>query len=196
MKGVVRTRVGYAGGTRKNPTYHSLGDHTETIEIDYDPTVISYEQLLGIFWASHSPADRAWSRQYMAAVFYHNEDQKRLAETTKERLAAKLGKKVQTAIIPFTGFSLAEDYHQKYRLRHERDLIQELKAMYPNDLDFVNSTAAARLNGYLDGYGNREQLEAEIGSFGLSPEAARKLLNRVKNTRSASCPFSIPGNGP
>jgi len=71
--GVVRTRVGYTGGSTKNPTYHSLGDHTETVQIDYDPTQISFEELLDVFWDSHRPTQRAWSRQYMAAVFFHNE---------------------------------------------------------------------------------------------------------------------------
>ncbi len=67
---MVRTRVGYAGGTKRNPTYYNLGDHTETIQIDYDPTYVSYRELLDIFWESHDPAARPWSRQYMAVVFY------------------------------------------------------------------------------------------------------------------------------
>ena len=89
----MRTRVGYAGGEKKNPTYHSLGDHTETIQIDYDPKQISYAKLLEVFWRSHDPLSRSCSRQHKAAVFYHNEEQKRLATETRDRLATGLNGK-------------------------------------------------------------------------------------------------------
>ena len=68
---MIRTRVGYAGGTTNNPTYRALGDHAETIQVDYDPTQISYEELLEAFWTSHSPTSRPWSRQYASIIFYH-----------------------------------------------------------------------------------------------------------------------------
>ncbi|MDZ7761250.1 MAG: peptide-methionine (S)-S-oxide reductase [Desulfovermiculus sp.] len=68
---MVRTRVGYSGGKKPNPTYHDLGDHTETLQVDYDPEAVSYPKLLEVFWESHSPEQSALSRQYMAAVFYH-----------------------------------------------------------------------------------------------------------------------------
>lgn len=71
---MIRTRVGYAGGSKENPTYYSLGDHSETIQIDYDPTQISYGQLLEVFWNSHNPTYEPWSRQYMSIIFYHSED--------------------------------------------------------------------------------------------------------------------------
>jgi peptide methionine sulfoxide reductase MsrA len=61
--------VGYAGGMKKNPTYRSLGDHTETVQIDFDPSVIPYGELLAVFWESHEPGSSTWSRQYMNAVF-------------------------------------------------------------------------------------------------------------------------------
>src|SRR4051812_14157562 len=63
--GVVRTRVGYTGGELPDPTYAKLGDHTETIQLDYDPARISYEELLQIFWTGHNPVKRVWGRQYM-----------------------------------------------------------------------------------------------------------------------------------
>ena len=72
--------MGYAGGKKSNPTYHDLGDHTETLQIDFDPDVITYDELLEIFWASHNPGRKSWSRQYMAAVFYHNHKQKKAIE--------------------------------------------------------------------------------------------------------------------
>lgn len=179
----MRTRVGYAGGTKKNPTYHSLGDHTETIQIDFDPEKIPYERLLDIFWASHDPTTKSWSRQYKAVIFYHDEEQKKLAAATRDRLAAKLGTKIHTEILPYEGFYLAEPYHQKYRLRSVRDIMAEYSAMYPQDDDFVNSTAAARVNGYLGGYGSPELVKSEIGELGLSPGASKKLLDIVAARR-------------
>jgi peptide-methionine (S)-S-oxide reductase len=180
---VLRTRVGYSGGERKNPTYHDLGDHSESIQIDYDPTQISYEKLLEIFWASHNPTQRSWSRQYKAAVFYHNEDQKKLAVETRDREAAKRKSTIATEILPATTFYRAEAYHQKYRLRQDRDLMKEFSAIYPSDADLVNSTAAARVNGYLDGYGTPETLKKELDGLGLSPEASRRLEEAVKNRK-------------
>jgi peptide-methionine (S)-S-oxide reductase len=167
----------------KNPTYHHLGDHSESIQIDYDPSQISYEKLLEVFWASHNPTQRQWSTQYKAAIFYHNEEQKRLAIETRDREAAKRNSKIMTEILPATEFYRAEAYHQKHRLRAESELMKELQTLYPSDVDLVNSTAAARLNGYLDGYGSVESLEEELKSIGLTPEAARKLLDSVKNRK-------------
>jgi len=176
---VIRTRVGYAGGTSDHPTYHRLGDHSETIQIDYDPTVISYRDLLEVFWRSHDPAGQSWSRQYMTAVFYHNEDQKRLAEETRDQVARMLGQKIETRILPLTGFHRAEGYHQKYYLRGVPDLAGELLAVYPNINDFVNSTAAARLNGYVSGCVGRAKLDREIDGLGLSDRGKERLRGIV-----------------
>lgn len=165
-----------------------MGDHTETIQIDYDPTVISYEKLLDIFWDSHYPASPVWSRQYMSMIFFHNADQKRLAIESRDREQARIKRKIYTEIVPFSGFYLAEDYHQKYRLRGERDLMREFEAIYPNQADLVNSTAAARVNGYLDGYGTLEGLQKELPGLGLSPVAGKKLLGMVSQQVEKAAP--------
>jgi hypothetical protein len=138
---------------------------------------------LDIFWQSHKPGKRPWSSQYKAAVFYHNKEQKRLALKTRDQVADTLEAKVYTEVIPFAAFYLAEDYHQKYRLQQQGDLLQEFKTMYPNMGDLVNSTAAARVNGYLDGYGSLKEIEAQVGSLGLSPEGANKLVDTVKRSK-------------
>ncbi len=177
--------MGYSGGTRKNPTYQSLGDHSETIQIDYDPSQISYEKLLEVFWASHNPAERSWSTQYKAAVFYHNEDQKISAEKSRDAEEARRNSKIMTEILPATAFYVAEAYHQKHRLQQDGAMVKEFRTMYPSNEDFVNSTAAARVNGYLDGYGTQESLQEELDSLGLSPETAHKLMQTVKNRRKA-----------
>jgi len=179
----VRTRVGYAGGTKKNPTYHQLGDHTETIQIDFDPAKITYEKLLGIFWGSHDPFSRSWSRQYKAVIFVHDEEQRNQALASRDRLAERIGAKIHTEILPYQGFYLAEAYHQKYRLRSVREIMDEFSARYPVEEDFVDSTAAARVNGYLGGYGSPEALKSDMGELGLSPDAGKRLLEIVTGGR-------------
>lgn len=171
--------MGYAGGAKENPTYHNLGDHSETIQIDFDPSKISYERLLEVFWEEHDPTSRPWSRQYKAAVFYHDEEQKRLALASRDRLAMKLGKTVHTEGMPFTRFYAAEDYHQKYYLRQHRRILRQFEQYYPQAADLNNSTAAARVNGYLGGYGTSAALKADIGRLGLSEAAREELLERV-----------------
>jgi methionine-S-sulfoxide reductase len=173
--------VGYAGGAEENPTYHHLGDHTETLQIDYDPSKISYEKLLELFWEEHDPTSRSWSRQYKAVVFYHDEEQKRLADESRDRLSAKLGKTIHTEVLPYSRFYAAEDYHQKYYLRGHRQFMRQFLHLYPQPADFMNSTAAARVNGYLGGYGTSSSLKADIDRLGLSNAARDELLERVGN---------------
>lgn len=177
---MVRTRVGYAGGTKKGPTYHALGDHTETIEVDYDPAVISYDQLLDVFWDSHDASAPAWSRQYMSVIFHHGDGQKRLAAGSRDREAARIQRGIVTEIRPAGEFFRAEGYHQKYGLRSERELLREFTAIYPAERDFVDSTAAARVNGYLGGYGTSADLQAALPGLGLSPQAGLRLTAIVK----------------
>jgi peptide-methionine (S)-S-oxide reductase len=178
---VVRTRVGYAGGTTENPTYHSLGNHTETIQIEYDPTRISHEELLDVFWNSHNPTARPWSRQYASIVFYHDEAQRELAVKTKEQQEGKKGA-IFTEIVPAGTFYPAEAYHQKYWLRGSA-LMREFAAMYPDGDGFVASTAAARVNGYLGGNGTCEQLQEELKDLGLSSAGQEELEQIVCSSR-------------
>ena len=119
----------------------------------------------------------------MSAIFCANDQQKKLALASREREEKKRKIKIATPILPVAEFYLAEDYHQKYRLRQTRALMREFAAMFPNDKDFVNSTAAARVNGYLGGNGKLEDLQKEIDSYGLSQDAKQKLLNLVKQGR-------------
>jgi peptide-methionine (S)-S-oxide reductase len=171
-----------------NPTYHHLGDHTETVEIDFDPAVISYEQLLEIFWRSHSPGQRAWSRQYRAVIFYHGERQKEMALKTRDRVAARTHGPVYTDILPAGPFTLAEGYHQKYYLRQSPELLAEFEAIYPTPEALAGSTAAARVNGYLAGYGSAAELQGELNDLGLSAAARRKLTELVGATARRSGP--------
>lgn len=179
---MIRTRVGYSGGTKVNPSYKSLGDHTETIQIDFDPTKITYEQILHVFWSSHDPFGWSWSKQYRNVIFFHNEVQRRSAEETRDRIAKQTGKKVRTDIESAATFYAAEDYHQKFRLQQDHLLAAEYDAIYPDIKDFVNSTAASRVNGYLGGYGSSAGLGRIINGLGLSESGKQRLMNIVQGS--------------
>jgi peptide-methionine (S)-S-oxide reductase len=125
LKGVKKVVSGYAGGHVDNPTYRQVcgGDtgHAEVIQIEYDPSQTSYEQLLEIFWKTHDPTTlnqqgNDYGPQYRSVIFYHNEEQKRLAEEYKRKLdQAKIWKDpIVTEISAFTNFYPAENYHQDY----------------------------------------------------------------------------------
>ena len=176
---MVRTRVGYTGGTSTNPSYRNLGSHSEAIQIDYDPALISYESLLEIFWNGHNPELQPWSRQYRNAVFYHNEKQRTAAKVSSKRIASLIGSKVKTDMKPFTEFYLAESYHQKHRLRGHYAVLREFEEIYPEIKELISSTAAARVNSYLGGYGTCEQLNKEISGFGLSAVGNKTLIELV-----------------
>lgn len=163
-----------------------MGDHTEAISIDFDPEVISYRELLGHFWSAHRCSSINSSRQYRNALFYRDEEQKRIAEETRAEQAAKLGMAVSgvtTAIEPVGTFTYAEGYHQKYSLTRHREVRDFLNDIYPDAKSFADSTVATRLNGYLGtgGRKNLKALEKELPSYGLSAElqaSLQKLIDR------------------
>jgi methionine-S-sulfoxide reductase len=131
-QGVVKTIVGYTGGSAEDATYEKVSSHRtkhrEAIEVTYDPAQISYEQLLDIFWRNIDPtqADGQFydiGPNYKAAVYYANEDEKKAAETSKEGLAksGKFSKPIVTEILPAMPFYPAEEYHQKYYMKQPAD---------------------------------------------------------------------------
>ena len=177
---MLRTRVGYAGGNRRNPTYYNHGDHSETDQLDFDPEKISYPELLNIFRESHEPFSPASSRQYMSIIFYHNDVQQRLAMDSLQDRQKNAKRRIYTEISLYQVFNLAESYHQKYYLRGVRDIMKEFATIYTADADFINSTAAARVNGYIAGNGGFLQLESEIDTLGLSPAGKKRLTDMVR----------------
>ncbi|MCX6658563.1 MAG: peptide-methionine (S)-S-oxide reductase MsrA [Euryarchaeota archaeon] len=126
VNGVVSTRVGYIGGKIENPTYKDVCTdrtwHAEAIEVEYDSAVVSYDDLLSVFWDIHDPTtvNRQGpdvGSQYRSMILYHSLDQKAAATASKERLQATdryRQQKIVTEIVPATAFYLAEDYHQRY----------------------------------------------------------------------------------
>ena len=181
--------MGYTGGQKLNPTYYKLGDHTESLQIDFEPAQISYEQLLDIFWNSHNPTRGTWSTQYKAAVFVHNKTQTQIAEASKVRIAAEktgrwFNRTIHTEILPAETFYLAEDYHHKYLLQNSPRIWGDILEIYRGDtMGWINSTAAARLNGYVGGYASVAQLKEEIDGLGLSIPAQEYLWQVVQRFR-------------
>lgn len=171
--------MGYAGGEKINPTYYNLGDHSETIQIDFDPAKITYSQLLEIFWNNYNSTLKSFGRQYMSIIFFHNLKQQELAIQSMQEQEKKLNTKIVTEIISLTKFYLAEDYHQKYELQQIKEISGELKKIYPNFKNFVDSTAAARMNGFIGGHGTCEQLKKEISTYGLTEASEKYLLSLV-----------------
>lgn len=161
-----------------DPTYYDLGDHSESIQIDYDPEQISYEELLDVFWANHTPTIPSGSTQYASIAFYQDEEQEQAIRASIAQMEAD-GKTIYTRVEPLGSFYLAEDYHQKYYLRLSGLLLAELQAIYPDAADLMNSTLAARANGFLAGHGDPDLLEQELDSYGLSEEGQETLLKSV-----------------
>lgn len=125
LKGVHKVVSGYAGGNVENPTYEEVCSgrtkHAESVQISYDPQIISFAGLLEVFWRSHDPttlnrqgADRG--SQYRSVIFYHDEKQKRIAEDSKKKAEAESlwPDPIVTKIVPFINFYPAEGYHQAY----------------------------------------------------------------------------------
>jgi len=126
LKGIKSTIVGYMGGKIKNPTYEYVctdkTGHAEVVQILFDPTKISYEHLLNIFWSIHDPTqlNRQIGTQYRSVIFYHNEKQKQIAEISKnkQQKTGKYQNLIVSEIIPAKEFYPAEEYHQKYLAKH------------------------------------------------------------------------------
>jgi len=129
LPGVVKVISGYTGGNKENPTYEEVSSgrtgHVEAVQVYYDPRKITYEELLDYFWKHIDPTDGGGQfvdrgSQYRSVIFYHDEEQKRLAEKSKEALSksGKFNKRIATEIVKFTKFYEAEDYHQDYYKTH------------------------------------------------------------------------------
>jgi len=128
-KGVKSTKVGYIGGNLPNPTYEEVctdkTGHAEAVEVEYDPDEISYEELLDVFWNNHNPTTLNrqgpdMGIQYRSAIFYHNDEQKEIAEKSKQKLdkSGQFENSIVTEIVPTPTFYKAEEYHQKYFKKH------------------------------------------------------------------------------
>jgi len=129
LKGVIKVVSGYAGGQKAKPTYEEVSSgstqHAEAVQVTFDPSIITYSQLLEVFWAVHDPTtlNRQGAdvgTQYRSAIFYENEEQQKLALASKaeHEKSGEYHSKIVTEIVPFTNFYTAEEYHQNYYDQH------------------------------------------------------------------------------
>ena len=139
LKGVVSTRVGYTGGWTENPTYREVctGEtgHAEAVEITFDPSVISYAELVEHFWNIHDPTSlnrQGWDvgTQYRSAIFVHSEEQRRIAEASRRKLETSGAYKdpIVTEIVEAKEFWPAEEYHQGYYAKRRRGVVKIVPA--------------------------------------------------------------------
>jgi len=154
-----------------NPTYHSLGNHTEAIQIDFAPEEIDFAAILDLIWTSHNPIGAARSSQYKSAIWFADDQQMTSINESTEPLKKKYERELTTEILPLETFFNAEDYHQKYVLQRHDSVMKQFKAYYRDFNDFVDSTSAARLNGFAYGCGSRTLFEQEQSTYGFSPES-------------------------
>ncbi|HSP93702.1 MAG TPA: peptide-methionine (S)-S-oxide reductase MsrA [Thermoanaerobaculia bacterium] len=129
VEGVLETAVGYSGGRLENPSYEDVCSgktgHAETVEVEYDPSRVSYERLLDVFWENHDPTTLNRQgpdvgEQYRSAIFFHTPDQQAAAAASKEKLetSGKYKRPIVTQIQPASRFWRAEEYHQRYLEKH------------------------------------------------------------------------------
>lgn len=123
MKGVISTTSGYTGGRTKRPTYDQVKTgrtgHIESLQVKFDSNVVTYQQLLSLFWHNVDPTQGDGQfcdlgNQYRTTIFYHDDEQKRFAEASKDEVRLELGKRIHTRIVKASTFYPAEEYHQDY----------------------------------------------------------------------------------
>ncbi|KAK6922620.1 Peptide methionine sulfoxide reductase MsrA domain [Dillenia turbinata] len=152
IRGVVRTTAGYSGGSKSNPEYRSPGDHAESVQIEYDPRLINYRQLLEVFWSSHDSRQVFGQGpdvgpQYRSIIFTNGTEESRLAVVSKEKEQTKSKSGIVTTQIQSLGtFYPAEPEHQKFELKRNPFLLQLIGNLPEEELE--RSSLAARLNGY------------------------------------------------
>lgn len=183
--GVIRTQTGFAGGTTAEPTYRKIGDHTETIQIAFDASLLSYEDILNIFWNSHDAAkDRSYKgRQYLSLLIVHSTEQLKTAKRMKSEREKQNGKEIGTEILYDLPFYPAENRHQKYFLKRFDKAMDTLLPLFPDHSSFIHSTIAARLNGFVSENGRLTDIKDELSDWQLSEEEEKVLRKVLQNIR-------------
>jgi peptide-methionine (S)-S-oxide reductase len=127
IEGVVSTSVGYTGGDTVDPTYEQVCSdrtgHAEAVDVWFDPALVSYDDLLKVFWSIHDPTSRnrqGWDfgSQYRSAIFFHDAEQERRAIASREERQSNTARPIVTEIVPAPAFYDAEEYHQRYFEKH------------------------------------------------------------------------------
>ncbi|MGN7359732.1 peptide-methionine (S)-S-oxide reductase MsrA [Paenibacillus sp. SAF-054] len=185
MPGVLRTRTGYAGGTLVNPTYRRMGDHSESVELVYEPEILPYEQILRVFWDHHNPVNINGykGRQYQSLLLYRSSEQKEAIDRVLEERRESGRGEPATEVHPLTTFHPAEEKHQKYYLKRHPDAVAKLLTLYPSRADMDESMLAARLNGLAKGYANRSAVIEEVMEWPLPQAERERIMTLVKAIR-------------
>lgn len=177
LPGVVSTRVGYAGGTVANPTYEQVCSratgHTEAVEVTFDPTRISYEELLTVFFRIHDPAERS-KLQYRSVIFFHTPAQHAQALAALARVAQRSNTHPVTTVLPAPTFYPAEEYHQQYYQKRG-----------------ITPTCSIRTNGGADGVCGTINTEATSGVDPAQPEAMLQLYSVDRDAYIELLPITI-----
>jgi len=182
VEGVIRTRVGYAGGTTPAPTYADIGDHIEAVRVEYDPRQCDYDDLLALFWGSHDPTRAPFKRQYQPALFPHSSNQRARAEASIAAQSDAHEAPLTTEVCPDASFHRAEPYHQKHKLRRHPDLREAVQARYSNEKAFADAPAAALVNGYVGAHRAPRHLDDDLPRLAL-PSAAAEALRALVTRR-------------
>lgn len=189
LPAVLRTQVGYAGGKSAAPTYWKKGEHIETVQVVFDPAQTGFPELLQHFLRWHQPAKPAWKRDYASAIIVQNEQQYALAREVLAGWKQQHRQKPQTLLLPFHPFFPAEKRQQKYYLRKQPALMEEVRPLFFSFEAFARSTAAARLNSFLAGYGDSESMERALSQLNLPEKTKNRLIEKatLRENGSFSC---------
>lgn len=162
-----------------------MGDHTESLLIEYDPSYLSYEDLLNMFWSAHNPRKKSLfrDRQYMSLLIYNNQQQHETALRSKEMWEKELGGPIKTEFQEASTFYQAEDYHQKYFLKRFPRAVKALESVYPTARQLTDSTVAARMNGMVRGSGKTAELKKELLTWNISEQEKTQLLQALDQVR-------------
>ncbi|WP_236013424.1 peptide-methionine (S)-S-oxide reductase MsrA [Paenibacillus glycanilyticus] len=184
VPGVIRTRVGFAGGTTAEPSYRSMGDHTETVELQFDAALVSYDELLELFWNNHNPynINGYKDRQYQSLLLYRDDEQVEAFRRIKSRMEETKGI-LDTELSPFNAFYPAESRHQKYYLKRFPDAVEKLMSLYLSEEELERSTLAARLNGVAKGFLNLERLQNEMKGWPVAEDELKEILSLIRQIR-------------
>ncbi|WP_435168330.1 peptide-methionine (S)-S-oxide reductase MsrA [Paenibacillus glycanilyticus] len=184
VPGVIRTRVGFAGGTTAEPSYRSMGDHTETVELQFDAALVSYDELLELFWNNHNPynINGYKDRQYQSLLLYRDDEQAEAFRRIKSRMEETKGI-LDTELSPFNAFYPAESRHQKYYLKRFPDAVEKLMSLYLSEEELERSTLAARLNGVAKGFLNLERLQNEMKGWPVAEDELKEILSLIRQIR-------------
>lgn len=187
LPGVERTSVGYAGGRHTGPTYYDIGDHIETVLVEYDPSRVSYRELLEEFWSGHNPGRNPWMNQYRSMIFPVTADQEAIARRALALERDRRTGAVLTEVRPIDRFYRDRSYHDKYYLRRHERLWAAVVDVFGSTETALASTVAARLNALSAGRGSREAVAAALSEAAtagaISPRAEAWLLEMVPDGR-------------